>query len=92
MTDREILDALTRIIRELTGYDGIVLTPAMRGGDIPGWDSATYVNLLVAAEIELGIKFPLAAIESFETIGDIVDSARALQSTGGRASDHVSVS
>jgi acyl carrier protein len=79
IADKEILDALTRIVRELTGDDSVMLTPVMKGRDIRGWDSATYVNFIVAAEIELKVKFPLAAIESFETFGDIVDGVKALR-------------
>jgi acyl carrier protein len=46
--------------------------------DVPGWDSFQYVNFIVAVEIELGIKFRIADVESFETVGDIMAEAQAL--------------
>lgn len=79
MTDQEILETLTRIARDLLEDDGIVLTPETTGKQLPGWDSAAYVNFIVATEIELGVKFPLAEIESFKTFGDIVKGIRGLK-------------
>ena len=43
---------------------------------MPRWDSFAYVNFIVAVEIEFGIKFRVADVESFETVGDIVESER----------------
>jgi len=36
-----------------------------------------YVNFIVAVETEYGIKFRVADIESFETVGDIVQQIKA---------------
>jgi acyl carrier protein len=79
MTEQETLNTLTRIARDLMGDDSIALTSSMKGRDIPGWDSSTYVNFVVAAEIELKIKFKLADIESFETFGDMVKAIQAVK-------------
>jgi acyl carrier protein len=37
-----------------------------------------YVNFIVGVELELQIKFSVADVESFETVGDIVSEARSL--------------
>lgn len=81
-TDGEILETLARIARDLLEDDTLAITPETTGKDLPGWDSATYVNFVVAVEIELGIRFPLADVESFKTFGDIVQGVRRLK---GRA-------
>jgi acyl carrier protein len=78
VTDEEILAAFTRILRDLLGDDSIVLTMDTRRSDVPGWDSFMYVNFIVAAEQELKLKFSVADVESFVTVGDIVHKARAL--------------
>ncbi len=80
MTNDEILLTLSRILCDLIGDDSIVLTTETMRGDVPGWDSFQYVNFIVAVEIELGIKFRIADVESFETIGEIVIEAQALMS------------
>jgi acyl carrier protein len=79
MTDAEILETLTRILRDLLGEPGIVLTPATTRPEIPRWDSFSYVTFIVAVEVEYGIKFHLTDVESFETVGEIVDKIKELK-------------
>jgi len=43
-----------------------------RREDISNWDSFNYINFIVAAEIEFGVKFKVADIESFPNVGAIV--------------------
>lgn len=78
MTEEAVLAAFTRILRDLLGDDSIVLTMDTQRSDVPDWDSFMYVNFIVAAEQELKIKFGVADVESFATVGDIVREARAL--------------
>ena len=79
MTDQELLATFTRILRDLLGNDTIELKMQTTRGDVPNWDSFNYVNFIVAVEAELRIKFRIADVESFETVGDIVAGARALR-------------
>jgi len=72
MTEQEILSAFTRILRDLLLDDSIELTMETRREDILNWDSFNYINFIVAAEIEFGVKFKVADIESFANVGTIV--------------------
>jgi len=72
MTANEILTAFTRILRDLLLDDSIVLTTETRREDIPNWDSFNYINFIVAVEIEFGLKFKIADVESFANVGEIV--------------------
>jgi len=72
MTVQEILTAFTRILRDLLLEDSIVLTMETRREDIPNWDSFNYINFIVAVEIEFGLKFKIADVESFANVGAIV--------------------
>ena len=76
-SESDIVAIFTRILRDLLLDDGIVLTMETRRPDIPNWDSFAYVNFIVVAETELGIRFNVAEVESFETVGDIVAAAVA---------------
>lgn len=76
MTDQELLDVFTQVLRDLLMDDDIVLKMDTRRADVPNWDSFAYVNFIVGAESRLGIKFNVAEVESFETVGDIVAAAR----------------
>ena len=80
MTEPEALTAFTRILRDLLDDDSVVLDMGTRRSDVPGWDSFAYVNFIVAIEMELNVKFRVADVESFETVGDIVRAALALMS------------
>lgn len=77
MSEQDILALFTRILRDLLMNDDIVLTLQTRRPDVPNWDSFAYVNFIVAAEAELGLRFNVAEVESFETVGDIVTAAAA---------------
>lgn len=77
MTSEDILAACTRILRDLLMDDGIGLTMSTRRPDIPNWDSFAYLNFVVALETELKIRFNVAEVESFETVGEIVKAAAA---------------
>jgi acyl carrier protein len=78
MTDQELLDSFTRILSDLLGNTAIVLGMETTRGDVPDWDSFNYVNFIVAVEVELGVKFRIADVESFERVGDIVKNTQAL--------------
>jgi acyl carrier protein len=78
MTDQEILKAFTRILRDLLLDDSIILSMEIRRQDVPNWDSFNYINFMVAVEIEFGVKFKVADIESFENVGAIVAETKAL--------------
>ncbi len=78
MTEDELLDLFTRVLRDLLADDTIALGTETRREDVPGWDSFNYVNFIAVIEMELGIKFKVADIESFETVGDIVARAKLM--------------
>ena len=73
MTAQEILPVFTGILRELLFDDNVVLTMETRTEDVPNWDSFNYINFIVAIEMEFGVKFKIADIESFENVGAIVE-------------------
>jgi acyl carrier protein len=78
VTDQELLASFTRILRDLLGDESVVLSMETVRSDVPDWDSFKYVTFIVSVEMELGIKFGVADVESFQTVGDIVAEARRL--------------
>ena len=53
--------------------DSIALTMETRREDVPNWDSFNYINFIVAVEMEFGVKFKVADIESFPNVGAIAE-------------------
>jgi acyl carrier protein len=82
MNDQDLLNRLTRILRDLLTDDSIVLTMDTRRDEVRNWDSFAYVNFIVAVEMEFGIKFKVADVESFQNVGAVV---RAIGGNLGRA-------
>jgi acyl carrier protein len=72
MRYQEILSRFTRILRDLLLDDSIMLTMETKREDIPDWDSLNYINFIVAVEVEFGVKFKIADVESFANVGAIV--------------------
>jgi len=79
MTEQELLNAFTDILRNILLDDTIVLTKDTRRVDVTNWDSFNYINFIVAVELRFGVKFRVADIESFENIGAIIAETKKLR-------------
>ncbi len=77
MNEKDILNALTEVFRDVFDDDDIVLTPDTTANDIDGWDSQTHVLLIVAAEPRFGVKFRTAELESLKNVGHFAELIRA---------------
>jgi acyl carrier protein len=78
MTDQDILDKLTVILRDLLSDDSITLAMDTTRSMVPNWDSFAYVTFIATVEMQLGIRFRVADMESFASIGDIVLEVKRL--------------
>jgi acyl carrier protein len=79
MTEQEYLDLFSRTLADILGEDSITLRMDTRRADVPNWDSFSYINFIAAIEMELGIRFGVADVESFENVGAIVRRAQSLK-------------
>ena len=78
MTEQELLESFTQILRNLLVDDSIELTMETVRSDVLDWDSFNYINFIVAVEFELNIKFKVSDVESFNTVGEMVIAAKNL--------------
>ncbi len=79
MTDQQFLELFSRTLNDLLGEESILLCMETRRIDVPNWDSFSYINFIAAIEMELGIRFSVADVESFENVGAIVRRAQSLK-------------
>ena len=79
MTEPEILATFTRMLRDLLADDQVQLTMETTRDEVPNWDSLAYVSFIVAVEMEHGVKFGVAEVESFENVGAIVSRTKELR-------------
>jgi acyl carrier protein len=56
-------------MRDVFGNETLVLTPEMRAGDVPGWDSLGHVNLMFAIEDHFGVQFDGNQLAEFANVG-----------------------
>jgi acyl carrier protein len=56
----DIRASLQEIFRQIFDDPGIVLCDEMTAADVDGWDSVTHIDLLIAVERALGIRFATA--------------------------------
>lgn len=73
MADARIYSQLTEIFRDVFDDDSIELTPATTAADIRDWDSAAHVNLIVAIESRLKIRFKTFELESLHNVGNLAE-------------------
>ena len=78
MTDEELLNAFTNILRDILFDDTIELKAETRREDVPNWDSFNYINFIVAVESKFGVKFKVAEIESFRNVGAIIQQTKTM--------------
>lgn len=72
MTDDEILDRITAMMRDLTEDDDLVLARDTAPDEIEQWDSLLHVRLVVTIEAEFGIRFDVEEIGEPENVGEMI--------------------
>lgn len=72
MDRSEILGRLKKIIGQVVGNDQITINSDTTADKVPGWDSFNHINIIMGAEMEFGIRFNVAELESIKNVGDFV--------------------
>ncbi len=72
MNEADIYTALTEVFHEVFADDALVLTPALKANDVPGWDSMKMVSILVATEERFGIQMRSREVDGLSCVGDLV--------------------
>ncbi len=73
MERTDLIDIINAIFREVFDDDGLVVTPEMTADDIDEWDSLSHIRLIVAHEIEFGVKFKTTELSDLRNVGDFID-------------------
>lgn len=74
MNKNEILSKLSEIFREELDNEEINLTEETTANDVEEWDSLSHIQLIVAVEKAFGIRFISSEIQSWNNIGEMVNS------------------
>lgn len=77
LDDQQILRVFTRILGDILPDEVTDLNLTTERSDVAGWDSFAYINFIVAVELEFGVKFHTAEIESFPNVGAILETVKS---------------
>jgi acyl carrier protein len=80
MTDVEIYEQLTEIIRDVLMDFDLVLRPDLTAKEVDGWDSYKMIEILVAVESHFGLKVKSKELDDMENVGDLVTLIRKAKS------------
>jgi len=73
MERNELLGQIQDIFRDVLDEENIVLTNVTTANDVDSWGSLTHIQLVVAIEKQLKIKFTSKEILSWKNIGEMMD-------------------
>jgi len=74
----EIRQQVQEVFREVFDDPALLLNDRMTAEDVDGWDSLAHINLIVAIEKRLGVKFATAEISRLKDDGANVGSLMEL--------------
>jgi len=73
----DLRDRLQDLFRDVFDDDEIVLADELTADDVDGWDSLAHVNLMIAVEMEFGVRFATTEIASMQDVGSLVTLLQA---------------
>jgi len=71
--ENAIAERLARTFQLVFDNPNLELDRSTSAKDVEGWDSLTYINLIVAIEKEFKIRFTTAEIATLENVGELTD-------------------
>jgi len=74
MNKDEILKKVNDIFIDILDNEDLVLTYATTASDVDDWDSLNNIQLMVAIEKQFKIRFTLQEVESWENVGEMINS------------------
>lgn len=72
MTNAEILQAVSSIIREVLELPSLSVNEQTSAADVDEWDSMTHIQLIAAIEGKYKIRFALGELQALKNVGDMI--------------------
>lgn len=74
MERKDLLTEIQEILAEIIDNEELVLSESTSPADVDDWDSLAHFQLVVALQKKFGVKFSIMEIQSWTTVGNIVNS------------------
>ena len=72
MNQKTVQDRLRDVFADTLNDPGFQMEPALKKGDVEGWDSFAHINLMLGIEGEFGVEFDSDEIASLLSVGQIL--------------------
>jgi acyl carrier protein len=72
MSNPEILQAVTTIMRDVLELPDLNVTTATSAADVDEWDSMTHIQLISEIERKYKVRFALGELQSLKNVGDMI--------------------
>jgi acyl carrier protein len=72
MTHGEIHQRLTDVFRDVFDDPTLEISDSTTAKDVEGWDSLTHINLIVATEKALAVRFTTKQVQALANVGDFI--------------------
>ena len=73
MTKEVVFVKIQEIFRDIFDDEKLVIQDSTNSSDIEDWDSLNHINLVVAIESDLNIKFDLEELSNLKNVGAMID-------------------
>lgn len=73
MKRENLMAKFREILCDVIGDDSIVIVEDTVADDVPGWESANHVRLILALEEDLNIRFESDEITAPDSVGEMLD-------------------
>jgi len=72
MKRETVVERLNLIFRDIFDDPALQIRDDMTAADVEGWNSLSYIDLIVAVEKDLSVRFTTAEIRTLANVGDFV--------------------
>jgi len=68
----QIMARFTKLVADVLGCDSLVLTTCMTAAEVPGWDSLTHIEIIVAVEEHFKLRLLASELVALSRVEDWV--------------------
>ncbi|WP_295211035.1 acyl carrier protein [Ruminococcus sp.] len=77
LNDKELLERLNDVFRDVFDDDDIVVDENTTADDIEDWDSIEHITLIGAVEDEFGMRFKMGEVSGMQDVGEMISIIKA---------------